>query len=77
MMHRLTNLKLPSHTNTNYSVLDYSKFEMDYMYKSIYRTGCVRSERCKGVAAELSGVVGRMMYLILKCAVDKRERYKS
>jgi len=50
---------------------------MDYVYKSIYRTDCVRSERCEGVAAELRGVARRMMYLMLKCAVDNPERYKS
>jgi hypothetical protein len=50
---------------------------MSWVYKSIYRTGCVHSERCEGIAAELRGVARRMMCLMLKCAVDKPERYKS
>jgi len=49
---------------------------MDCVYKSIYRTGCVRSERCEGIAAELRRADRRMMYL-LKCAVDKPERYNN
>jgi len=50
---------------------------MDYMYESIYGTGCVRSERCKGIAAELRGVCVRMMYFMLKCAVDKLDGYNG
>jgi len=50
---------------------------MDYVYKSIYRTGCVRSKRCEGIAAEQRGAARRVMYLLLKCAVDKPERYNN
>ena len=50
---------------------------MNYVYKNVYRTGCVHSKRCEGNAAELRGVARRMMYVMLKCAVEKPERYKS
>jgi hypothetical protein len=50
---------------------------MDDLNKSTYITDCVHSKRCEGVAAELRGVAKRMMYLMLKCAVDTPEMFKS
>jgi hypothetical protein len=50
---------------------------MDDLNKSIYRTGYVHSKRCKSTATQLRSADKRMMYFMLKCAVNKPEMYKN